>query len=78
MTTPPNPSNKLKALFDMEGDVSVEINPLNLRKKRGQDKSDTLRSSILIQHRRSTRNPRIGSGFNNKPDNPIEIVDEDA
>ena len=28
--------------------------------------------------RRSTRNSRIGSSFNNKPDNPVHIVDEEG
>ena len=29
------------------------------------------------QRHHSIRNPRIGSGFNNKPDDPVQIVDEE-
>ncbi|KAK1562038.1 hypothetical protein Q3G72_005165 [Acer saccharum] len=32
---------------------------------------------ISSQRRRSTRNPRIGLGFRNEPDNPVQIVDND-
>ncbi|KAK0607663.1 hypothetical protein LWI29_018259 [Acer saccharum] len=33
--------------------------------------------SISSQRRHSTRNPRIGLGFRNEPDNPVQIVDND-
>ncbi|KAK4850263.1 hypothetical protein QYF36_005245 [Acer negundo] len=45
---------------------------------RGREEGNTVRSSFSAQRRRSTRNLRIGSGFNNKPNNPVELADEEV
>ena len=42
-----------------------------------QDAIEMSDSDVPIQWRHSTRNPRIGSGFNNNPDDPVQIVDEE-
>ncbi|KAK4842005.1 hypothetical protein QYF36_014143 [Acer negundo] len=77
MATLSNPSDSLNKLFDTEKKASIESTPLQ-QWKIGHEKSDTVGSSLLTQHRRSTRNPRIGSGFNNKSDNPVEVIDKKA
>ncbi|KAK1583370.1 hypothetical protein Q3G72_023114 [Acer saccharum] len=76
--TSPNPFDSIDTFFHPEEDILIESHPLNPRKKRAREEGDTVGSSISIQRRHSTRNPRIGLGFNKKPDNPVEIVDEDA
>ena len=35
-------------------------------------------SDVPLLRRRSNQNPRIGSGFNNQPENPVHIFDEDV
>ncbi|KAK4838495.1 hypothetical protein QYF36_014179 [Acer negundo] len=77
MVTSSKPTDNLDELFDAEKEVSIEISPLDQRKRRCEE-GDTVGSSIPTQCRWSTRNPRIGSGFNNKFDNSVDIVDEEA
>ncbi|KAK0571096.1 hypothetical protein LWI29_010934 [Acer saccharum] len=45
-------------------------------KKRNRGDGDVTRDGISSQCCRSTRNPRIGLGFRNEPENPVQIVDK--
>ncbi|KAK0580473.1 hypothetical protein LWI29_002353 [Acer saccharum] len=78
MVSPPTPTDNLNALFDMEGDVSTESNPLNLREKRDREEHDMAGSFASSQRCRSDRNPGMKLGFVRKPDAPIEAVAEDV
>ncbi|KAK1550585.1 hypothetical protein Q3G72_021577 [Acer saccharum] len=45
-------------------------------KKRNRGDGDITGDGISSQRRRSTRNPRIGLGFRNEPENLVQIMDE--
>ena len=74
----PNPSDSLDALFNMEKADLREVSPTLVRKKQGRDGDDVASDIPRTQHHCSTRNPRIGSGFNNKPEDLVQIIDEEC
>ncbi|KAK4859267.1 hypothetical protein QYF36_002441 [Acer negundo] len=74
----PTPSDSLDALLNIEK-TDLEEDSLSSRgKKRGRDGGDTASDTLQTQRRRSTKNPRIGSGFNNRPEDPVQIADEEG
>ena len=60
----------------MEMADSGEASPTSMGKKQSRDGDGVYSDTPRPQRRRSTRNPRIGSGFHNKLDNPVQIIDE--
>ena len=74
----PNPSDNIDLLLSLEKVVSGENSPSSNKKKRTREETDLSDSDVPQLLRRSNRNPRIGSGFNNQPDNPVHIADEDV
>ena len=45
-------------------------------KKRGREGDATAEKTPQVQRRRFTRNPRIGLGFHNQPEDPVLVGDE--
>ena len=74
----PNPSDNIDLLLSLEKVVSDENSPSSNKKKRTREETDLSDSDVPQLRRRSNRNPRIGSGFNNQPEHPVHIVDEDV
>ena len=75
--TSPNPFDSIDAFLNLEKIVSRENSPLSNKKKRNREEADMSDCDVPQLRCRSTRNPRIGSGFNNKPNNPVQIIDEE-
>ena len=68
--------DSIYALFNMEkGDVEEDSLTLEKRKRAREGDSFT-DEAPRAQCRRSTRTPRIGSGFHNNPEDPVLIGDE--
>ena len=59
----PNPPDSLDALLDGQLVESGESSPTSKGKKRSRGEDDASDSDPPLLHRRSTRNPRIGSGL---------------
>ena len=76
MANPPPPTDSFDNLFNIGENDSVDISSLNVR-KRGWEENDTVRSPIPTQRCRSNKNTGVGSGFNNRPEDPINLVDKD-
>ena len=72
----PNPSDNIDLLLSLEKVVSDENSPSSNKKKRTREETDLSDSDVPQLRRRSNRNPRIGSGFNNQPEHPVHIVED--
>ena len=55
-----------------------EVSSLSKGQKRSRGGDDTSSDEPPQSRRRSTRNPRIGRGFSNKSDNPIQVAEEET
>ncbi|KAI9186115.1 hypothetical protein LWI28_013898 [Acer negundo] len=72
-----NPPNSLDARLDEEQVESEENSSTPKGRKRNRDEVDASGDEQPPLRRRCTRNPRIGSGFHNRLEEPIHIVDEE-
>ena len=57
-----NPLDNLDGPLNMQRADSAGSSPLVRGIKRGRDEGNAIGEGVLSQHRRSTRNPRIGLG----------------
>ena len=71
----PPQSDSIDALFSMEEADAVVDSPTSERKKRGREEDSVAGDTPMTQRRRSARNPRVGLGFHNRPEDPIFVND---
>ena len=69
-------SDSIDALFSMEAADAVVDSPTSEKKKRGREEDGVASDPPMTQRRRFTRNPRIGLGFHNQPEDPVLVGDE--
>jgi hypothetical protein len=72
----PPQSDSIDALFSTEAADAVADSLTSEKKKRGREGDEVAEENLRAQRRRSARNPRIGSGFHNNPEDPVLIGDE--
>ena len=72
----PPQSDSIDALFSTEAADAVADSLTSEKKKRGRAGDEVAEENLRAKRRRSARNPRIGLGFHNKPEDPVLIGDE--
>ena len=69
-------SNSIDAPFSTEAVDAVVDSLMSEGKKRGREGDAVVEETPQVQRRRFTRNPRIGLGFHNQPEDPVLVGDE--